>query len=76
MGHNSDLVLHEENDFNPHTRLWCKVYGSPLLNHKLLKFIKMIEIIVIQVFGFVKNEHMFNIVAFMKTKLQNYLTHT
>jgi hypothetical protein len=35
IGHNSDPILHEENDFNPLTRMWCKVYGFPLLNHKL-----------------------------------------
>jgi hypothetical protein len=76
MGHNFDPVLHEENDLNPLTRMWCKVFGSTLLNHKLLEFIKLTEIIVVQMFGFVENEHTFNIVAFMKSKLRNYLTHT
>jgi hypothetical protein len=56
--------------------MWCKVFGSPFLNHKLLKFIKLTEIIVVHMFGFVEDEHTFNIVAFMKTKPQNYLTHT
>jgi hypothetical protein len=65
MGHNFDPFLCEEIDL-----------GSPLLNHKFLKFIKLTEIISVQVFGFVKDEHIFNIVAFMKTKLWNYLTHT
>jgi hypothetical protein len=76
MGHNSELVLHEENDFNPLTKMWCKVFWSLFLNHKLLKFIKFTEIIVVQLFGSIENEHTFNIVAFMKTKLNNYLTHT
>jgi hypothetical protein len=76
MGQNSDPILHEENDLNLLTKMWCKVFGSPFLNHKLLKFIKLTEIIVVQMFGFVEDEHTFNIVAFMKTKPQNYLTHT
>ncbi len=69
-------ILHEENDLNPLTRMWCEVFGSPLFNHKLLEFIKLTEIINIQVFGYVEDEHTFNIVAFIKTKLRNYLTHT
>jgi hypothetical protein len=71
MGHNFDPILHEESGFNPLIRMWCKVSGSPLLNHKFLEFIKLVEIIVVQVFGSIKNQHTFNIVAFMKTKLQN-----
>jgi hypothetical protein len=45
-------------------------------HHKLLEFIKLTEIIDIQVFGYFEDEHTFNIMAFMKTKLWNYLTHT
>jgi hypothetical protein len=34
MGHNFDPILREESDLNPLIRMWSKVYGSPLLNHK------------------------------------------
>jgi hypothetical protein len=69
IGHNFDPILHEESDLNPLTRMWCKVCGSPLLNHKLPKFIKFVEIIVVQVLNFIEDECTFNIMAFMKTKL-------
>ncbi len=72
-GHNSNLVFHEESDFNSLTKMWQKVSRSPLLNHKLSKFIKLAEIIVVQVFGFVEDECTFSIVTFMKTKLWNRL---
>jgi hypothetical protein len=74
MGHNFDPVLCEENDFNLFTRMWCKVSGSPFLNHKLSKFIKLAEITIVLVFGFVKDECTFNIMAFMRTKLHNQLS--
>jgi len=69
MGHNSKKFLWEESDFNPLTRLWHKYSRSPILNHKLLEFIKIVEIAVVQVFGSVENEHIFNTANFMKKKL-------
>jgi hypothetical protein len=41
MCHNSELVLSEENNFNPLTKLWHRVFGFLVLNHKLLEFIKL-----------------------------------
>jgi hypothetical protein len=41
MCHNSKIVLCEENNFNPFTKLWHKVFGFLVLNHKLSKFIKL-----------------------------------
>jgi hypothetical protein len=69
MGHNSDPILCEESDLNPFTRMRCKVFRSPFHNHKLSKLIKLVEIIVVLVLGYVENERTFNTVAFMKTKL-------
>ncbi len=69
MGHNSKQFLREESDFNPLTRLWHKDSRSPIFNHKLLEFIKIVEIAAVQVFGFVENEHIFNTANFMKKKL-------
>jgi hypothetical protein len=55
MGHDSKQFLWEESDFNPLTRLWHKDSRSPILNHKLLEFIKIVEIAAIQVFGSVEH---------------------
>jgi len=73
MGHNSNPILHEESDFNPLTKMWHKVSRFPLLNHKLSEFIKHSEIAIVQMFGFVEDECTFSIVAFIKTKLWNWL---
>jgi hypothetical protein len=48
IGHNFDPILHEESDLNPFTRMWCKVYRSPLFNHKLSEFIKFTKITLVQ----------------------------
>jgi hypothetical protein len=47
MEHNFEQILWEENNFNPLTRLWHKVFKYLIFNHKLLEFIKIAEIIVI-----------------------------
>jgi hypothetical protein len=73
MMHNSKAVLQEENSLNPMTRLWRKIIANPILNHKLLKFMKLAEIDVVQVFGLVEDEHTFSIVNFMKSRLWNWL---
>jgi hypothetical protein len=38
---------------------------SIVLNHKLLKYIKLVEIVIIQVFDFVEDKHTFNTISFM-----------
>ncbi len=54
MLHNYEATLHEENQLNPFTRLWCKVFTSIVLNLNLSKYIKLDEIIVVQVIGLVE----------------------
>jgi hypothetical protein len=44
MCHNFECVLCEENDLNPLTKFWHKVFGYLVFNHKLLEFIKLVEI--------------------------------
>jgi hypothetical protein len=51
--HTFEVSLQEENDLNPFTRLWCKVFSPSILNHKLLKSAK---IIVVQVLGSIEDE--------------------
>lgn len=71
MGHNFDPILYEESDFSPLTKMWHKVFRSPLINHKLSEFIKLVKIVVVQVLGYIQDEHIFNTMAFMKIKLWN-----
>jgi hypothetical protein len=54
MLHNYEATLHEENQLNPFTRLWCKVFTSIVLNLNLSKYIKLDEISVVQVIGLVE----------------------
>jgi len=56
MGQNFEPILHEESDSNPLTKLYHKNFRSPLFNHKLSKFIKLVEIFVVQVLGSIENE--------------------
>jgi len=68
MGHNYEQVIWKENDFNPFTWFWRKVFGPPIFN-KLFKFIKIVKIIVVKVLGFIENEQIFNTISFMNNKL-------
>jgi len=54
MLHNYEATLHEENRLNPFMRLWCKVFTSIVLNLNLSEYIKLDEIIVVQVIGLVE----------------------
>jgi hypothetical protein len=56
MCHNFKHVLYEENDFNPLTKFWHRVFGFLIFNHKLLGFIKLAEIVIIQVLGSIEDE--------------------
>jgi hypothetical protein len=71
---NFEHVICEENDLNPSTKLWHKVFGYLVFNHKLLKFIELAKIGTIEVLGFVEDERTFNTVNFMKIRLWNQLS--
>ncbi len=72
--HNFEVILQEENDLNPFTRLWCKVFSTSILNHKFLKYIKLAKIVVVQVLGSIEDQWTFNIIGFfLRNKLQNHL---
>jgi len=71
MLHDFEVVLWIENDLNPLTKLWCKVFSFPILNHKLLEYIKLVEIAIVQVLSLDENNQTFNILSFMKNKLWN-----
>jgi hypothetical protein len=69
MLHDFEVVSSKENDLNPLTKLWCKVFSFPILNHKLLEYIKLVEIAIVQVLSLDENNQTFNILSFMKNKL-------
>ncbi len=74
MMHNFKVVLWEENSLNLVTRLWHKVTANPILNHKLLEFMKLAKIVVVlEVFGSIEDRHTCNIMSFMKNRLWNQL---
>ncbi len=54
-----DAILHKENELNLVTRLWCKISTFTILNHKLLEFMKLAKIYIVQVFGFGEDEWTF-----------------
>jgi hypothetical protein len=68
--------LYEESDLNPLTKMWHKVSKSPLLNHKLSEFIKLVEIVVVQVFGSIRHECTFNNVPSWRLNYGIDLAHT
>jgi hypothetical protein len=54
-------------DKNPVSNLWMKIRSSPIMAHKLSECIKLDEIVLTQVLGFVEDERTFNKLAYMKT---------
>lgn len=58
---------------NPLTRLWKQLTSSQIVTHKIPKYIKIVEITILQIIGLVEDELCFNAFNFMKTKLRNKL---
>jgi hypothetical protein len=73
MLHNFKVALHKNNQFNPITRLWCKISTFVVFNLNLSEYIKQTEVTNVQIIGPIENKWTFNIVAFMENKLCNRL---
>jgi hypothetical protein len=58
---------------NPVTHLWQVIHASHLLSNAFPKYLKVVEIAMVHVLGFVKDEQCFSSVAFLKNKVQNRL---
>lgn len=52
---------------------WKKSLNNGLLSTYLNAFMKVVELVVAQIMGFVKNERTFSTLIFMKTNFQNML---
>jgi hypothetical protein len=58
---------------NPLTSIWLVINASQLLFHYFLEFLKLVEIAMVHVLGFVEDKHWSSYVSFLKTKLHNCL---
>jgi hypothetical protein len=74
MAINNEQIMREKSLVNLVMRLWTKISFFLILKHKLSKFMKLVEIVCVQVLGFVEDERCFFVMAFMKNKLRNWLT--
>jgi hypothetical protein len=59
---------------NPLAKLWITRSSSRILVEKIPKYIKLVEVDVVQVIGSVEDERCFPTLTFMKTKLWSKLT--
>jgi hypothetical protein len=67
MKNNSKLAMHKPFDANSFTK-FMETFSSSLVE-KILEYIKLVELVVVQVIGLVEDERCFSTLTFMKTKL-------
>jgi hypothetical protein len=58
---------------SPLSMFWKKSLNNDLLSTYLNDFMKVVELVVAQIIGFVKDERTFSTLIFMKTRFQNKL---
>lgn len=73
MMHKYEAILLEDSNPNLPTKFWCKITTNPIFNRKLSKFMKLAEIIIVQMFNSMEDECNFNTISSMKNKLWNKL---
>jgi hypothetical protein len=59
--------MDQQINLNPMSRLCMKLYTNALLCVMFNKFMKVVELVVVQIMGIVEDEKTFNNLAFMKT---------
>ncbi len=74
MKNNVKLTMQKSFDINLLTKLWRTFLSSQILEQKILEYIKLVELVVVQMIGSIKDECCFSTFTFMKTKLNNRLT--
>ncbi len=60
-------------DLNLVSKFWKKLCSNVLLCARLFELMKVVELIVVQIMGFVKDERTFSTLTFMKTRLWHRL---
>jgi len=63
---NSEAIMKDDSLVSLVNWLWAKLRSFSILKHNLLKFIKVVEIACVQIFGFMEGEHNFSSMKFMK----------
>jgi hypothetical protein len=74
MKNNSQTNREPPHDFNPLIWLWKGLTTNQVVIHCIPKYIKLVEIIIVQVIGSMEDEHTFNIISFMRSKPKNKFT--
>jgi hypothetical protein len=69
MTNNVKLAMQKLFDVNPITKLWRTFTSFQILKNKILEYIELVELAIVQIIGFVEDEHCFYMLNFMKTKL-------
>jgi hypothetical protein len=54
--HYFEPILWEDNNLNLVTQIWRKFFASTIPNHKLSKYIKLVDIVDVQIFGSIEDE--------------------
>jgi hypothetical protein len=60
-------------DTNPVTKLWVTINNNVLLTQQLNEYLKLVKIAMVSMLGFVKDERIFSMLAFMKDKFRSML---
>jgi hypothetical protein len=60
-------------DTNPVTKLWVTINNNVLLTQQLNEYLKLVKIAMVSMLGFVKDERIFSMLAFMKDKFRSRL---
>jgi hypothetical protein len=61
-------------DINSLTKLKRTIFSSQIFEQKIYEYIRLDELVVMQLIGLVEDEKSFSALTFMKTKLKNQLT--
>jgi hypothetical protein len=54
--HYFEPILWEDNNLNLVTQIWRKFFASTIPNHKLFKYIKLVDIVDVQIFGSIEDK--------------------
>jgi hypothetical protein len=70
---NAQWATNQAMDCNPMSKLWKNYFSNASLCVQLSKFMKVVELVEVQIMGFVKDEKTFSTLTSMETRLCNQL---
>jgi hypothetical protein len=73
MKNNAQLTMQKPFNLNPVTKLWKTLSSSQILEHQILEYIKLTELLVCAIYWFNRTSTIFFTFTFMKNKLKNQL---